>query len=99
MGLREEYELDELLVNDAEKLVFEELEEQLASDDFSAYCNCKECVLDMATFALNSVKPAYHTSLLGALYAQNQKGSPFHQQVQAAVKAAIQKIGENPSHD
>ena len=38
-------------------MVISELESQLRSA--VGVCTCQDCVLDMAAFALNNVKPAY----------------------------------------
>ncbi|MBN1797302.1 MAG: late competence development ComFB family protein [Spirochaetales bacterium] len=95
MALKNSYDF-EYLVNEAERLVFEELEKQLNED--SEICKCQECVLDMAAFALNHTTPNYRASLLGKLYANT--GSPkYNNEIKKAVKEAITKIKKNPSHD
>ncbi|MDR0722373.1 MAG: late competence development ComFB family protein [Treponema sp.] len=98
MGLIDHYNF-ELLENEAEKLVFDELERQLALFD-EDLCRCNDCVVDMATMALNMVKPLYRFSLLGTLYAaQAMADEAYAASVREAVSKAIEKIRLNPSHD
>jgi competence protein ComFB len=89
----------ELLVNEAEKLVLEELGGQLES--FSGtICRCNECVVDMAAMALNAVKPLYRVSLLGTLYAsQAMNEESYAKSAREAVARAIEKVRKNPAHD
>lgn len=96
MSIRDTYNL-EYLVNEAERLVLEQLEKQLA-DAGDDVCRCQECVLDMAAFALNNVKPLYRVSLLGTLYAHALKGSEYEQEVSETVGEAIRKVRNNPAH-
>lgn len=96
MNIREEYDF-EYLVNEAERLVLEHLGKQLDKRS-EAVCRCQDCVLDMAAYALNNVKPLYRVSLLGTLYAHALTGSEYEQEVIAAVNTAIDRISANPSH-
>ncbi len=97
MGFKEEYEL-EMLINEAENLVFEELEHQLSESWAEDFCKCQDCVQDMAALALNSVKPFYRASLLGRVYAESLSNTDFEEDIIKAVKDAIVKISSNPSH-
>ncbi|HOJ98154.1 MAG TPA: late competence development ComFB family protein [Termitinemataceae bacterium] len=98
MGFKDQYDFEQL-VNEAERLVIDELERQL--DALSEpVCRCEDCVLDMATLALNAVKPLYRVSLLGSLYAAHAMDeASYAESLRKAVAAAIQKVRENPSHD
>jgi len=99
MGIREEYDFS-LLVNEAERMVTSELERRLAELNDPSICVCQDCILDMAAFALNALKPIYRVSLLGTMYAQAVNGdSEYSREVSAAVDAAIKKVHANPSHD
>jgi competence protein ComFB len=99
MAIRDEYDFS-LLINEAERLVVDELERRLAELADPSICVCQDCVLDMAAFALNSLKPAYRVSLLGTLYAHAiDETSDYSREVKAVVDAAIQKVHANPSHD
>ncbi|HAK46080.1 MAG TPA: competence protein ComFB [Spirochaeta sp.] len=97
MGFREEYELN-FLENEAESLVFEDLENQLAEDWAADICKCQDCILDMACLALNSIKPFYRVSLLGKVYAGSLNDSLYADEIHKAVKNAIVKISANPAH-
>ena len=97
MGFKEDYELD-YLENEAESLVFKELEEQLNEGWANDICKCQDCVLDMAALALNSVKPFYRASLMGKVYASSLTASDYGEEVREAVNKAITKISVNPAH-
>ena len=96
MSLKDLYNFENL-VNEAERLVIEELERQFNERD--DICTCEECTLDMAAYALNNVKPYYRVSLMGSLYAHAMDNTDYAKQIKKAVKEAIEKICRNPSHD
>ena len=96
MSLTDKYDF-ETLVNDAERMVLLELETQLAAAVDA--CTCQDCVLDMAAFALNNVKPTYRVSLMGRVYAQSGSNAQHAQAITRAVRDAIAKVRANPSHD
>ncbi len=97
MGLKDQYDFENL-INEAESLVLKELETQLP--EAQGVCTCQDCVLDMAAYALNNVKPYYRVSLMGTLYARAATDqSSYAREIQKAVKEAIKKISANPSHD
>ncbi|MDR2177119.1 MAG: late competence development ComFB family protein [Treponema sp.] len=88
-----------LLKNEAENLVFNELGQQLEAYT-KEICTCNDCVVDMAAIALNTVKPLYRFSILGALYtSQAMNDEAYGECVRNAVSAAIEKVRKNPSHD
>ncbi|MDR3172369.1 MAG: late competence development ComFB family protein [Treponema sp.] len=89
----------ENLTNEAEQLVLKELEQQLAAYE-EELCLCNECVVDMATMSLNTVKPLYRFSLLGTLYAATaMDDEAYAASVREAVSEAIEKVRTNPAHD
>jgi competence protein ComFB len=97
MGLKDEYDFENLK-NEAESLVIKELESQLT--DVTGVCTCQDCVLDMAAFALNNVKPYYRVSLMGTLYARaTTDREDYGREVKKAVQEANKKVHANPSHD
>jgi competence protein ComFB len=97
MALKDTYNV-EFLVNEAENLVFDELERQLAAYT-GDLCRCNECVVDMAAIALNKVKPMYRFSLLGSLYtSQAMSDEAFATDLRSAVSTAIERVQANPSH-
>jgi competence protein ComFB len=98
MAFNDDYDF-ELLVNEAEKLVLDELGRQLGACE-QEICRCNDCVVDMAAMALNAVKPLYRFSLLGTLYAsQAMSEESYATSVREAVSNAIEKVRKNPSHD
>jgi len=98
MAFTDQYDFD-LLKNEAENLVICEMEQQLKNEQ-GKICRCNECIVDIAAIALNSVKPLYRFSLLGALYAsQAMTEKSYADSVKVAVAAAIKKVRKNPSHD
>jgi len=98
MSFKDKYEFD-LLVNEMENAVFEELERQLNEDKENKICKCQDCILDMAAFALNQLKPAYRSSLTGRIYSQILYDGEKKKEIEDAVKKAIEKISKNPSHN
>jgi competence protein ComFB len=96
MRLRERYDFDSL-VNEAERLVIEEMNRQLPRD--KGLCTCEECVLDIAAYALNQVRPRYRSSLLGRIYARQSDASAYAREIEKAVGEAIRRVKANPAHD
>ena len=98
MAFIDEYDFD-LLKNEAELLVIREMEHQL-KDEQDTMCRCNECIVDIAAISLNSIKPLYRFSLLGALYAsQAMTEQAYADCVKQAVAQAIKKVRKNPAHD
>ena len=98
MAFKDDYDFD-LLINEAEPLVIEELEKQLGEDENKDVCKCQDCILDMATLALNNIKPKYRSSFIGVVYAQQYYTGDYRDEVITAVKNAVKKISKNPSHE
>ncbi len=96
MGLKEKYDFD-TLVNEAERLVLAELETQVGKTP--GLCTCQDCILDMAAYALNKVRPSYRVSLMGSMYANRPQQTEYAREISKAVKDAIEKVKANPSHD
>lgn len=92
MSLAERFSFDEL-VNEAERLVLDELESQLSEREHDP---SEEEVLDMAAYSLNHVRPRYRVNLLGRLYAQ-YPSEQYHAEVAAAVREAVDKVLSEPS--
>ena len=98
MGIRDEYDFG-LLVNEAERMVTDELERRLAELADPGICVCQDCILDMAALALNALKPVYRVSLLGTMYAQAMDEGDYAAQVRLVVDASIARVHANPGHD
>ncbi|HET7839936.1 MAG TPA: late competence development ComFB family protein [Rectinemataceae bacterium] len=98
MGIRDDYDFS-ILTNEAERMVTDELERQLAARQAEQICVCEDCVIDMAALALNSIRPVYRVSLLGTMYAHALDGGDFAEEVRRGVSSAIDRVHANPSHD
>lgn len=98
MGLKDEYDFS-LLVNEAEDLVIDELEQQIKREENSDMCTCQDCILDITALALNKLKPAYHSTFTGVIYARGLHNGDYKKVVEDEVSTAIKKIKENPSHE
>jgi competence protein ComFB len=98
MAFIDDYDF-EFLVNEAEKLVLNELGRQLEHYP-EPVCTCNDCVVDMAAIALNTVKPLYRVSLLGTLYASRAMDEKsYATSIREAVFNSIEKVRKNPSHE
>lgn len=97
MDLEKNYDLS-ILVNDTERMVLEELGKRLETAAADGICDCQDCVVDMAALALNMLKPMYHASLLGTMYAHAAEIGDYAETVRNAVSQAIEKVKANPSH-
>ncbi len=63
-------------------------------------CSCDICKLDMATYALNRLKPNYVRSNKGELFHKvNTSSTQAKTEILTAVVTAINVIGARPSHD
>lgn len=98
MEFKQEHDFS-LLANEAENMVIDELGRRLKGGEFDNVCVCHDCVLDMAAYALNHLRPLYRVSLLGSMYAQSMNEGSYKTEVERSVEEAIRKIHENPSHD
>ncbi len=91
MALDELYDFSQIR-NQAEKIVIEEIEKQLPED---VQENNEELILDIATYALNHIRPIYSYTLLGKLYTDNLE-EDYYKEVKNTVSKAILKIRNNP---
>ena len=88
MKLIELYDFS-IINNEAFNLVIDEMENQLTDEEKE---DNEDFIIDVATYALNQVKPAYRATLLGKLYTQSLKESAYMDSVRKAVKEAIKKL-------
>lgn len=96
MNFEEIYGLDEIK-NEVEEVAFHELEKQLNAISDEDICKCKDCVQDMACYALNQIRPRYTVSLLGSLYTRAETDTLI-EDIQDIVAKAVEKISQNPLH-
>ncbi len=63
-------------------------------------CACEKCRLDMATYALNRLKPNYVRTNTGALFHKlNTSSTQAQTEILTDVVTAINTIGAHPHHD
>ncbi len=98
MEVEKAYDIS-LLNNDTLTFVLKEMGERLDEAESAGFCLCQDCVLDAVALALNMLKPHYHSSLLGGMYANAAQQTAFAQEVKVAVNVALEKVKANPSHD
>ncbi len=96
MTFTEEYGLH-LIKNVVEDFAFKELERQL-NEKGEEVCKCRDCVQDMACYTLNQLQPRYAVSLLGSLFSKADMAG-LAEDIEGAVRKAIQKISQNPFHE
>ncbi|MCL2705711.1 MAG: late competence development ComFB family protein [Spirochaetaceae bacterium] len=94
MDLNNLYSFD-YLINESEELVKEALGKEMEKDN--TICDCQDCILDIMGLALNNIKPLYKTSLKGSLYT-TVPDAKYVETLNKAVKLAIKKVKDNPSH-
>jgi competence protein ComFB len=96
MAIKESYDFDSLM-NEAEELVVSEIEKQIPAHP--ELCTCSECILDVAAYALNRVRPRYRVSLLDSVYIEPEERSDYLKEIRQAVLEGILKVSTNPPHD
>ncbi|MFH0925513.1 MAG: late competence development ComFB family protein [bacterium] len=92
MAILKSYDLDSLK-NANEEMVLNYIEEYI--NNHQEPCRCRDCVLDIAAFALNSLKPAYNVS---TLHANKKEIGASPQEIEKAVKKAIKVVTQTPHH-
>lgn len=94
MSLLERYNFENL-VNEAEGMVFDEIERRLGELPDTDWCKTQDAVLDVAAYALNKVRPLYRVNLMGRVYA-NTLRREHAEEVRRAVADGFAKVRENP---
>lgn len=97
MSLIDQFRLEDL-VNESERLVLNELEDQLQANNDPSLCTSTDCVLDMAAYALNAVRPMYRVNLMGRIYA-DAVSDEQRAEIKKAVAKAIEKVRDNPPQE
>jgi competence protein ComFB len=96
MSIKERYDFDSLK-NEAEDLIVAEIERQIPANP--RLCTCSECILDVAAYALNRVRPRYRVSLLDSVYIDSEQQGTILEEIRQAVREGILKVAANPPHD
>ncbi|MCK8826810.1 late competence development ComFB family protein [Natroniella acetigena] len=89
----------EKLHNHTEDVVLDKLQKLLTEKEFEDICICEQCLIDMASYALNSLPAKYITTTRGNVMTRLDE---FEEQSQIdfdlKVIQAIQTISKNPNH-
>ncbi|MFA5577006.1 MAG: late competence development ComFB family protein [Tissierellaceae bacterium] len=68
-------------------------------ENYEDVCKCEMCKLDMASIALNNLKPKYVVTDKGYVFAKaNSLGFQFSTDLIAEVTKAIEVVKSNPRH-
>ncbi|WP_408956472.1 late competence development ComFB family protein [Natroniella sp. ANB-PHB2] len=88
------------LHNHTEDVVLDKLQKLLTEEDFKDICICEQCLIDMASYALNNLPAKYITTAKGDVMTRLDE---FEEQSQIdfdlKVIQAIQTISKNPNHN
>lgn len=92
-------EIEKELRNNTEKIVLETMSEILTKPEYEETCKCRQCLIDIASYALNRLPAKYIASPKGNL---QTKIAEFENQVNvdavSVVKKAIKVVTKNPRH-
>lgn len=84
------------LINLTEKAVMEKIVELR---DKVNCCSCERCTVDVASYALNRLKPRYVVGDMGNVMSEMMLGAQqSDMDISTAVLQGFAVIGENPNH-
>ena len=84
------------LKNHTEEIVLNMLQELLNKDEYSDICTSEECLLDMATYALNRLPAKYVATEKGEVYTKTEELEQQHSvDILSVVTRAIKVVNEN----
>ncbi len=84
------------LNNLTEEAVLEMLEDMLKREEFEDVCKDEDCLLDMATYALNRLPAKYVTTSKGEIFSKTEELEQQHSvDVLSVVTRAIKVVSEN----
>lgn len=88
------------LNNITEEIVLEMLEKLLKREEFDNICKDKECLLDMATYALNRLPAKYVATSKGEAFSKAEELEQQHSvDLLAIVTQAIKVVAANDHHN
>ena len=92
--------LKESLNNITEEIVLEKLSDMLEREEFKDVCKDQDCLLDMATYALNRLPAKYVATSQGEVFSKTEELEQQHSvDVVSVVTRAIKVVSENDHHD
>ena len=94
MALIDYHDIDELKNGNEEK-VWMAIEHHLGED--SSLCRCRDCILDAAAIALNSLQPRYHVYSFHEKAGEEEDASLL-KEARKAVEEAFKKVTKRPHH-
>lgn len=84
------------LKNHTEEIVLDTLQELLNKDEYNDVCTSEECLLDMATYALNRLPAKYVATEKGEVYTKTEELEQQHSvDILSVVTRAIKVVNEN----
>lgn len=92
MALIDYHDIDELKNRNEEK-VWTAIEEHLGRN--SSLCRCRDCILDAAAIALNSLPPRYQVY---SFHENVQEDTKHQAAVERAVIEAFEQVTKRPHH-
>jgi competence protein ComFB len=96
MKLNERYDMENMK-NRAEEMVFQAIEKEIEKGGEA--CTCEECVLDLAAYALNHVRPRYYTSLLAPLTPRREADRKMQVELELAIASGLKKLKSHRHHE
>ncbi len=88
------------LNNTTEDLVLETMEELLNQDEYDEICKCRNCLLDIASYALNRLPTKYISNPSEDLKTKIiEFENKVNMDVVRSVENAIKVISNNPRHN
>ena len=88
------------LNNLTEEVVLERLGEMLEREEFSDVCKDENCLLDMATYALNRLPAKYVATSRGEIFSKTEELEQQHSvDVLSVVTRAIKVVSENENYN
>ncbi|RCW54638.1 MULTISPECIES: late competence development ComFB family protein [Halanaerobium] len=92
--------LKKSLNNLTEEVVLEMLDEMLQREEFNDVCKDEDCLLDMASYALNRLPAKYVATSKGEVFSKTEELEQQHSvDVLSVVTRAIKVVSENKHHN
>jgi competence protein ComFB len=94
VALIDYHDIDELKNGNEEK-VWMAIEHHLGED--SSLCRCRDCILDTAAIALNTLKPRYHVYSFHEKASEEEEAELLEEEIMG-VCGAFNKVTPRPHH-
>ena len=88
------------LHNHSEEIVFAAMKKLLENGEYNNVCNCKQCLIDIATYSLNKIPAKYTSTHKGSIHTKIKDFEQQHQvDIIKIITKAIEIISQNPSEN